>query len=99
VKVKFTPRGDLRAQKANVWWRKNRPDTSELFADELARAVKDLETIPHLGTPRPTERRPLLKRLLLEKTKCHVYFEVDEQKEEIRILMIWGAPRGREPKL
>ena len=99
MKVKFTPRGDLRAQKANAWWRKNRPDTSELFADELARAVKDLETITHLGTLRPTERRPLLKRLLLEKTKCHVYFEVDEQKEEIRILMIWGAPRGREPKL
>jgi plasmid stabilization system protein ParE len=97
VKVKFTPRGELRAQKANAWWRKNRPDTRELLADELAQAAKDLETIPHLGTPHPTGRRPLLKRLLLEKTKCHVYFEVDEQKEEI--LMIWGAPRGREPKL
>lgn len=98
MKVKFTPRGELRAQKANAWWRKNR-DTREPFADELAQAVKDLETIPHLGTPRPTERLPLLKRLLLEKTKCHVYFKVDEQKEEIRILMIWGAPRDREPKL
>jgi hypothetical protein len=31
VKVKFTPRGDLRAQKAAAWWRKSRPDTSELF--------------------------------------------------------------------
>jgi hypothetical protein len=36
---------------------------------------------------------------MLEKTKCHVYFEVDEEKDETRILMIWGAPRGREPKL
>jgi len=99
VKVKFTPRGELRAQRANACWRKNRPDTSELFAEELTRAVKDLETIPHLGTPHPTERRPLLKRLMLEKTMCHVYFEVDEQKEEIQILMIGGAPRGREPKL
>jgi hypothetical protein len=78
VKVKFTPRGDLRAQKANTWWRKNRPDTSEPFADELARAVKGLESIPQLGTPRPTDRRPQLMRLLLEKTKCHVYFEVDQ---------------------
>jgi hypothetical protein len=72
VKVKFTPRADLRAQKADAWWRKNRPDTSDLFADELAQAVKDLETITHLGTPHPTARHPLLKRLLLEKTKCHV---------------------------
>ena len=99
MKVKFTPRGDLRAQKAAAWWRKNRPDTSELFTEELAQAVKDLETIPHLGTRHPTARRPQLMRLLLEKTTCHVYFEVDATKEEIRILMIWGAPRGEEPKL
>lgn len=99
MKVKFTPRAEMRVQKAHAWWRKNRPDTSELLADELTQAVRDLETVPYLGTPRPTERRPLLKRLLLEKTKCHLYFEIDEQKDEIRILMVWGAPRGREPKL
>jgi len=99
VKVKFTPRGDLRAQRAVAWWRKNRPDTSELLTEELTQAVKDLETIPHFGTPHPTARRPQLMRLMLEKTRCHVYFEVDEKKAEIRILMIWGAPRGRGPKL
>lgn len=99
MKVKFTPRGDLRAQNAAAWWRNNRPDTSELFTEELAQAVKDLETIPQLGTRHPTARRPQLMRLLLEKTKCHVYFEVDTKQEEIRILMIWGAPRGEEPKL
>lgn len=99
MKVKFTPRGELRAQRAVEWWRKNRPDTSELLFEELAQAVKDLETIPHFGTPHPTARRPQLMRLMLEKTKRHVYFEVDEQKSEIRILIIWGAPRAQEPKL
>jgi hypothetical protein len=99
VKVKFTPRGDLRAQRAVAWWRKNRPDTSELLTEELTQAVKDLETIPRFGTPHPTARRPQLMRLMFEKTKCHVYFEADEKNHEIRILMIWGAPRGREPKL
>lgn len=99
MKVKFTPRGDLRTQRAVAWWRKNRPDTSELLTEELAQAVEDLETIPHFGTPHPTAGRPQLMRLMLEKTKCHVYFEVDEKKAEIRVLMIWGAPRGREPKL
>ena len=99
MNVKFTPRGDLRAQRAVAWWRKNRPHTSELLTEELSQAVKDLETIPHFGTPHPTARRPRLMRLMLEKTKCHVYFEVDDKKAEIRILMIWGAPRGREPNL
>ena len=99
MKVRFTPRGALRAEKANKWWRENRPDTRDLFTHELAEAVKWLQTIPGIGTPHPTPRRPHLKRLLLEKTGCHVYFEVDEKKTEIRILMLWGAPRGKEPKL
>ncbi len=52
-----------------------------------------------VSSERRREHRPRLRRLRLEKTKCHVYFEVDENNAEIRILMIWGAPRGREPKL
>lgn len=99
MKVKFTPRGDLRAASEARWWRKNRPDVPDLFEQELAHAIRQLETIPKLGTPHPTVRRPHLKRLLLEKTACHVYFEADERKAEIRILMLWGATRGRDPKL
>jgi plasmid stabilization system protein ParE len=99
VKVRFTPRASLRAEKSNKWWRENRPLAPDLFAIELGEAVTRLRTIPGIGTPHPTARRPHLKRLLLAGTGCHVYFEVDEKKDESRILMLWGAPRGKEPKL
>jgi hypothetical protein len=37
--------------------------------------------------------------LLLEKTRCHVYYLVIEPEDLIRIVAIWGAARGVEPRL
>ena len=99
MKVRFTRRASLRAERADKWWRQNRPTSPDLFSRELAEAVQHLETVTSAGTPHPTPRRPGLKRLLLGKTGCHLYFEVDESKHQVRVLILWGAPRGSEPKL
>ncbi|HTA91960.1 MAG TPA: hypothetical protein VK745_20410 [Polyangiaceae bacterium] len=45
--------------------------------------VEPLDTVSNPGTPCPTNRRPQLKRMLLEETKCHVYFVGDERKQRI----------------
>jgi hypothetical protein len=37
--------------------------------------------------------------VLLPRTKNHVYFEVDVSRGLIIVHAIWGAPRGRGPKL
>jgi plasmid stabilization system protein ParE len=71
----------------------------DLFDRELAELVHRLETIPHFGTPHPTPRRPGLRRSLLQKTEFHVYFEADHVKQQVRVLTIWHARRGREPIL
>ncbi len=38
-------------------------------------------------------------RILLEKSKSHVYFVVDEKRELLTIVDVWNGQRGREPKL
>jgi hypothetical protein len=38
-------------------------------------------------------------RLLLPKCAQHVYYAVDEASGEIVIYTVWGARRGRGPKL
>jgi hypothetical protein len=53
-------------------WRKH-ADHPELFFEEMLEAIEHLETVSSPGTPCPTNQRPQLKRILLEKTKCHVY--------------------------
>ena len=58
-----------------------------------------LETVSNPGTPCPTSRRPQLKRMLLEKTKCQLYFVSDERKQRIDVLHVWDGRRERLPTL
>jgi hypothetical protein len=37
--------------------------------------------------------------VLLPKTRNHVYFEVDAERDLVIVLALWGAPRGRGPRL
>lgn len=98
MKIDISKRARLRTKKIDERWRRE-ADHPNLFAEELHARLTELVSIPQLGSPWPTERRPRLKRLLLEKTQYHVYFEVNERKGEIQILTVWGARRGRTPKL
>ena len=98
MKLNISKRARLRAEKIDERWR-SEADYPHLFAQELYERLMQLSETPQIGSPWPTERRPNLKRLLLEKTQYHIYFEVDERKQEIRILTVWGARRGRTPKL
>jgi hypothetical protein len=50
-----------------------------------------------VGTIYPCGFPDVVRRVLLTKTKNHVYFTVYDG--EIVILSIWGAPRRRGPKL
>jgi hypothetical protein len=40
-----------------------------------------------------------VRRLLLEKTRRHVYYVVFEREKLVRIVTIWGGPREHGPKL
>lgn len=41
----------------------------------------------------------LVRRLLLEKTRCHVYYVVLERENLVRVVAIWSASRQRGRKL
>jgi hypothetical protein len=41
----------------------------------------------------------MLRRILMPRTENHVYFEVDEMTQTVHVLAVWGAPKGRTPKL
>ena len=35
----------------------------------------------------------------MEKSKCHIYFEVDDKRDLINVITAWNGQRGEEPKL
>ena len=39
------------------------------------------------------------RRVLLSRTMKHVYYRYSQERDELIVLAVWGAPRGRGPKL
>jgi hypothetical protein len=70
-----------------------------LFDQELEEALRLLLVMPNAGVTYPTIKRPELRRLLLPKTEFHVYFGLERAGTVIATHSVWGARRGRSPKL
>jgi hypothetical protein len=52
-----------------------------------------------IGTIYRIKRGQTIRRVLLSKTRQHVYYSIDENSDTVVIRAIWGARRGRTPRL
>jgi len=98
VRVKLSKRAQDAVARIDARWLAS-ADHPDVFLTEIGEAVEHLETVSAPGTPCPTKKRQQLKRLLLEKSKCHVYFEVNNRKDLINVVTVWDGRRERAPKL
>ncbi len=99
MKLVFTPDAERQVNEKNSWWREHRPAARDLFARELAEAGALIASTPSAGAVYTSRRGQQFRRVLMPKTKNHLYFEVDEVRELVIVHAIWGAPRGRGPRL
>lgn len=99
MKTRLTGPARQQADRIDRWWRENRPAARDLFARELAEARALLAATPEMGSPYAERQGVLVRRTLLPKTHQHVYYEVDRENDLVMILAVWGAPRGRGPRL
>ena len=99
MKVRFTPRARRAALAMADWWRENRPLAPDLFDRELEAARGRLEQQPELPPIYETVRGRVIRRVLLPKTEGHVYYSVDHATESVVVHIVWGARKGRGPKL
>jgi plasmid stabilization system protein ParE len=97
MKLRLAPRALAEAKRKKTWWQRNRPATPDLFEDEFNVTVRSIQATPSLGAVYPSHFDIAIRRVLMTKTKNHVYFTVRD--EEVVILSVWGAARGRGPKL
>lgn len=98
MKAFLSKRAARAAERIDARWRQH-ADHPGIFAIEFLKAIELLEASPGPGSPFPTAKHPALKRLLLRKSHCHIYFEIDEANQTIQILHIWDGRRERAPKL
>jgi len=62
-------------------------------------ALRQLLSTPMAGLAYPTTKRPAMRRLLLPRTGYHVYFALERDESVVVIHSVWGARRGRGPRL
>jgi plasmid stabilization system protein ParE len=99
VKFIITPRAWRQIERHRKWWAANRDKAPGLFAEELAKAERHLTTLPEAGEIWRIRRKRTIRRWLLEKIGQHLYYVYSREREEVLVLALWNARRGREPKL
>lgn len=98
MKLRVSARAQARIRTIDEWWRKHR-DAKELFKHELADAFDRIGRAPKLRPPYSEIEGQQVWRILMPKTEQHVYYTVDEELDEIVVETVWGARRGRGPRL
>ncbi len=99
MRVEIAKRARRQVERISSWWDTNRPAALDLFEREFEEALNLLLAAPKAGVAYPTARRPGLRRLILPKTQYHLYFCLEHDETVVVIHSVWGARRGRTPKL
>jgi plasmid stabilization system protein ParE len=99
VKLRVARRALVEGDRAARWWRKNRLSNPDLFEEELDAALDLVRTAPALGSPCGKRRGRQLRRVMLPRTRYHLYYCFEPGDDHALVLSIWSAVRGRGPRL
>ncbi len=98
MNLRLTPQALADAKAIKTWWHQNRSAVPDAFEQELNTALERILRTPGLGNIyEQGDLAVLVRRVLLSKTKNHVYYAIEGS--DVVVLAIWGAPRGRGPRL
>lgn len=97
VRIGLARRAARQAREIDAWWREHRSAAPNLFAEELASALRAIEGAPRLGQPVKHATAPDLRRVLLRATRHHVYSVF--AGDVVRVLAVWSGWRGSGPDL
>jgi plasmid stabilization system protein ParE len=99
VKLRISGRARAKIRRADEWWQRERCAAPELFKEELARAFERILRAPKGRRPHAVIDGECVWRVLMPRTEHHVYYTVNDHTGKIVVEILWGARRGREPKL
>lgn len=98
MKIVLLAEAQRRFEAEDEWWRENR-DVKELLTDEFEQTLERLIANPEVGQTYRHARGKMIQRVLMKKTRCHVYYFHDRENDVVEIHTIWGARKERGPGL
>jgi hypothetical protein len=99
MRVVVMPDAESQLATRRAWWRENRPATKDLFDQELAVAIDRIANAPFTSKVFVERRGHPIRRRLLPKTRCHLYFEILEGQGEVQIVAAAGSRQRRAPRI
>ena len=99
MKIEISPRALREIERKAKSWAEHSTLSPDLFWEELESAGRRLEEEPLAGTRWVSPKGKAMLRLLMPRTENHLYYTYDAEQQLVRIWCIWGARRGREPRL
>lgn len=98
-RVELSPQAQTQIAAINLWWAENRPAAPVLVAVEFQTAIQQLTTLPESGRLHDRRRQVYVRKLLMPRSRYHLYYEVDLASRLVTILAVWHVSRRQGPKL
>ena len=100
MRVRFTPEARLAVREKRAWWEQHREKAPRLFITELAAIVAKLRDGADEERQQYAARGGrIIWRILMPKTRVHVYYRVHEAAGEVEIIVVWNAVAGAAPDM
>lgn len=98
--IVVTDTAERHLETIQTWWTVTRSDAPLLFVEEIETAVARIARAPYSGAlyPQATVRAEV-RRVLLRRSRYHVYYTCDAERGRAIIRAVWHAARGRGPRL
>jgi len=98
-RLRTSRRAGRQIREAAEWWLLHREKRPLAFSEDLDDALHLIAELPRVGEPVQHAATPGVRRLLLTRTRYHLYYVVDEAARTVELLTLWHTSRARPPKL
>ena len=92
-RLEYAPGVDAQIESALRWWVKHRDKAPGLLVREIERALALIAATPEIGQRAKTSQFGRLHRMLLPKTKYHVYYRVLESDAVVHLVLFRQAQK------
>ena len=97
--LRVAPRAQAQIDEVVAWWKTNRQAAPMLVVDEFEAAAERLSTAPLSGAIYRKTVFCSVRRLLLPRSRYHIYYQVGEATRLVEIVAFWHIARRRGPRL
>jgi plasmid stabilization system protein ParE len=98
-RVRLLPKAKAELEIIERWWALHRKEHPDLVSEELAEAADTLATAPDAGLEYSPRLRPGMRRIMLPRSRYHLYYRVLREERSVEIVAVWFAGRAKGPPL